>query len=196
MDDYNFNFHSHPDPCNNDHQSTGLNLEHIQLQQQQYLFSQKTLATCSGSSIESSQTTSCFERPVKQLKTNTSWNSGTGATTDQQLSHNPSPGNSISTASSSHLLSFGSTTSIPKDEAVSQGYVLFTSLGTESACGGQKCIPKSANKRACPTTRTPSSALDHIMAERKRREKLNQRFIALCAIVPGLKKVLISASPF
>ena len=30
---------------------------------------------------------------------------------------------------------------------------------------------------------------DHIMAERKRREKLSQRFIALSAIVPGLKKV-------
>ncbi|XP_064977531.1 transcription factor bHLH18-like [Musa acuminata AAA Group] len=29
---------------------------------------------------------------------------------------------------------------------------------------------------------------EHIMAERKRREKLNQRFIALSAVVPGLKK--------
>lgn len=35
-----------------------------------------------------------------------------------------------------------------------------------------------------------SHAKDHIMAERKRREKLSQRFIALSAIVPGLKKVL------
>lgn len=32
---------------------------------------------------------------------------------------------------------------------------------------------------------------DHIMAERKRREKLSQRFIALSAIVPGLKKVCV-----
>ncbi|XP_021848310.2 transcription factor bHLH19-like [Spinacia oleracea] len=29
----------------------------------------------------------------------------------------------------------------------------------------------------------------HILAERKRREKLNQRFIALTAIIPGLKKM-------
>ncbi|URE22979.1 hypothetical protein MUK42_17429 [Musa troglodytarum] len=29
---------------------------------------------------------------------------------------------------------------------------------------------------------------EHIMAERKRREKLSQRFIALSAVVPGLKK--------
>lgn len=36
--------------------------------------------------------------------------------------------------------------------------------------------------------REPSQVLDHIMAERKRRELLSQRFIALSAIVPGLKK--------
>lgn len=30
---------------------------------------------------------------------------------------------------------------------------------------------------------------EHVIAERKRREKLSQRFIALSALVPGLKKV-------
>ncbi|WVZ60071.1 hypothetical protein U9M48_010137 [Paspalum notatum var. saurae] len=30
---------------------------------------------------------------------------------------------------------------------------------------------------------------DHIMAERKRREKINQRFIELSTVIPGLKKV-------
>ncbi|KAI7725840.1 hypothetical protein M8C21_014623 [Ambrosia artemisiifolia] len=34
-----------------------------------------------------------------------------------------------------------------------------------------------------------SPAQDHILAERKRREKLSQRFIALSALVPGLKKM-------
>ncbi|CAI0405421.1 unnamed protein product [Linum tenue] len=38
-------------------------------------------------------------------------------------------------------------------------------------------------------TRSPSHAQDHILAERKRREKLSQRFIALSSIVPGLKKM-------
>ncbi|XP_026428680.1 transcription factor NAI1-like [Papaver somniferum] len=33
------------------------------------------------------------------------------------------------------------------------------------------------------------STKEHVVAEKKRREKLNQRFIALSAIVPGLKKV-------
>ncbi|XP_047307090.1 transcription factor bHLH18-like [Impatiens glandulifera] len=34
-----------------------------------------------------------------------------------------------------------------------------------------------------------SQAQGHIMAERKRREKLGQRFIALSALIPGLKKM-------
>ncbi|XP_061339444.1 transcription factor bHLH18-like [Gastrolobium bilobum] len=37
--------------------------------------------------------------------------------------------------------------------------------------------------------RKSSESLDHIMAERKRRQELTQRFIALSAIIPGLKKI-------
>ncbi|KAG6540851.1 hypothetical protein Mapa_017781 [Marchantia paleacea] len=40
-----------------------------------------------------------------------------------------------------------------------------------------------------PTVKGSGHTQDHIMAERKRREKLSQRFIALSAIVPGLKKM-------
>ncbi|ERN14196.1 hypothetical protein AMTR_s00033p00078670, partial [Amborella trichopoda] len=40
-----------------------------------------------------------------------------------------------------------------------------------------------------PTAKSSSHTQDHIIAERKRREKLSQRFIALSAIVPGLKKM-------
>jgi hypothetical protein len=39
----------------------------------------------------------------------------------------------------------------------------------------------------------PSSASctpDHIVAERKRREKINKRLIELSTVIPGLKKVL------
>jgi hypothetical protein len=36
---------------------------------------------------------------------------------------------------------------------------------------------------------SPAYAQGHIMAERKRREKINQRFIELSAVIPGLKKV-------
>ncbi|WVZ17628.1 hypothetical protein V8G54_010610 [Vigna mungo] len=37
--------------------------------------------------------------------------------------------------------------------------------------------------------RNASQTLDHIMAERKRRENLTKMFIALSALIPGLKKV-------
>ncbi|VAI09819.1 unnamed protein product [Triticum turgidum subsp. durum] len=37
------------------------------------------------------------------------------------------------------------------------------------------------------STKGPPHAQDHVMAERKRREKINQRFIELSALIPGLK---------
>lgn len=58
---------------------------------------------------------------------------------------------------------------------VNQNYVL-------KPCQGVKRVAHN-NKLA--------QAQDHILAERKRREKLSQRFIALSALVPGLKKVCI-----
>ncbi|KAL0395862.1 UNVERIFIED_CONTAM: Transcription factor [Sesamum calycinum] len=55
--------------------------------------------------------------------------------------------------------------------------------------------PEEQPKRPQPTTkkpsrvRPPSQTYDHIIAERKRREQLSQRFVALSTIVPGLKKM-------
>ena len=43
--------------------------------------------------------------------------------------------------------------------------------------------------KVATTARNPIQAQEHVMAERKRREKLSQRFVALSAMVPGLKKV-------
>ncbi|CAA7035922.1 unnamed protein product [Microthlaspi erraticum] len=48
---------------------------------------------------------------------------------------------------------------------------------------------RKGSKRAQPLARSQSNAQDHIIAERKRREKLTQRFVALSALVPGLKKM-------
>ncbi|CAL9049077.1 transcription factor bHLH25-like [Musa acuminata AAA Group] len=45
------------------------------------------------------------------------------------------------------------------------------------------------SKRANLAARTASHNPEHVVAERKRREKLSQRFIALSAVVPGLKKM-------
>ncbi|KAL6874416.1 hypothetical protein ACP4OV_013436 [Aristida adscensionis] len=43
--------------------------------------------------------------------------------------------------------------------------------------------PKSAGSMSSPNLQ------DHVIAERKRREKINQRFIELSAVIPGLKKM-------
>ncbi|ESQ46192.1 hypothetical protein EUTSA_v10000494mg [Eutrema salsugineum] len=49
--------------------------------------------------------------------------------------------------------------------------------------------PRGTKRKACsPATRSPVLAKEHVLAERKRREKLSEKFIALSALLPGLKK--------
>nr|WIE96097.1 basic helix-loop-helix transcription factor [Loropetalum chinense var. rubrum] len=150
-----------------------------------------TTTTLSASSIDTCQTG--FERPAKILKTD-SWNSST--TTHEHVT-STSP-----VSFSSHLLSFGNSpvnslqvygnlncTLKPKNEvANSNGNMNFqSSVSDEDLSYAPKA--SQGTKRVSSMTRNPSHAQDHIMAERKRREKLSQRFIALSAIVPGLKKM-------
>ncbi|KAF8406155.1 hypothetical protein HHK36_008235 [Tetracentron sinense] len=138
-------------------------------------------------SMENSQT--CVQRPTKQFKT-TSLNS---CTTD----HISTP----EASSSPHFFSFGNPNSPenqkfhgnlassmkPNDEVASPSDILIH----QGSLGNQNYVSKAGEgaKRIGTTTRSPSHNKDHIIAERKRREKLNLRFIALSAIVPGLKKM-------
>ncbi|CAN4107875.1 unnamed protein product [Withania somnifera] len=46
-----------------------------------------------------------------------------------------------------------------------------------------------ANNKGVSANGKLTQAQDHIIAERKRRERLSQRFIALSALIPGLKKM-------
>ncbi|XP_038681403.1 transcription factor bHLH25-like isoform X2 [Tripterygium wilfordii] len=125
------------------------------------------------------------ERPVKLLKPN-GWNSG-----KTEIMQNPQ------TASSPNVLSFVSPNSMekmgfvkPKEEVMGN-----KSINTEKmmmshgSFGNQGHVHNSSRgtKRIGTSTRL-SDTQDHVIAERKRREKLSQRFIALSAIVPGLKK--------
>ncbi|PON97134.1 Basic helix-loop-helix transcription factor [Trema orientale] len=142
-----------------------------------------------------------FERPAKQLKTN-SWNSCT-TNNNGQISAKGSP-----SASSSQLISFekyansasatpdnkhynnleGSVIMKPKYEPGLNGY----NMVFQSSCEAQICSPNYGQvlKRAVGSmSRSPLHAQDHVIAERKRRQKLSQRFIALSAVVPGLKKM-------
>ncbi|KAK2656701.1 hypothetical protein Ddye_009753 [Dipteronia dyeriana] len=152
----------------------------------------------SYTALNETPTQTRIEKPFKQAKTN-SWNS---STTAEYLSPISSP--------TSQFLSFEQPTSSPKhfyrnlesssykskDEAVSsQGNNIHFShhLGSENSLDSQNYATQAninhGTKRTCSNTKTPSMTKDHILAERKRREKLSQRFIALSAIVPGLKKM-------
>ncbi|EEF33492.1 DNA binding protein, putative [Ricinus communis] len=139
------------------------------------------------------------QRPAKQLKTN-SWRS---CTTDQITSSKASPSSSShiisfdntnsSPATSPHFYGLDSTTVKPKTEIGPNGKVnhdpssLFGLGSFEDQYGST--YYNQGTKKAGASTRSPLHAQDHVIAERKRREKLSQRFIALSAVVPGLKKM-------
>ncbi|KAL2460358.1 Transcription factor bHLH [Abeliophyllum distichum] len=115
------------------------------------------------------------ERPPKQLKTNT-W---------------PNPSNNL------NLMNFSFTNQLgmvkPKEETWSSSSTLNVpsdSVVSQASCGTRNYVLKACpgNKRISTDDRL-SHGQDHIIAERKRREKLSQRFIALSALVPGLTKM-------
>ncbi|KAL2513379.1 Transcription factor bHLH [Abeliophyllum distichum] len=100
-------------------------------------------------------------------------------------------------SSSCQLISFGNsnqTVKLQRDSSISPQVINFSSsLMTEPSGKNQDDsthIHETGAKMApCSMIRCPLQAQDHVMAERKRREKLNQLFISLSKIVPGLKKL-------
>ena len=132
--------------------------------------------------------------PTKKMKTDNNWNNIPSAT------RHISPKNSSSSSLSSHLISFtnshhpscGNLDSFvePKNEVVMFNEDHMTISPTYAPQGGQ-----GIKRGTGPLTRSPTHALDHVLAERKRREKLAERIIALSAIIPGLKKVLKILDP-
>lgn len=126
-----------------------------------------------------------IDRPPKQLKTN-SWSS-------PQVAFNPTDIPSANSTTLNRQMSFLK----PKEEEVFSK--IFSGLPADHMVTTQGSIvhPNFAfngsqgNRRSSPGSKL-SQSQDHIIAERKRREKLSQRFVALSAIVPGLKKVSVS----
>lgn len=68
-------------------------------------------------------------------------------------------------------------------------------VGFSVSVGSDSSYETVKGKRSNSGRRPPTRSKDHTIAERRRREKLSQRFIALSAMVPGLKKVLTSSHP-
>ncbi|CAI9752973.1 unnamed protein product [Fraxinus pennsylvanica] len=60
---------------------------------------------------------------------------------------------------------------------------------SEALRNSEEAIKTSQKTKKNGRVRPPSQPYDHIIAERKRREVLSQQFVALSALVPGLKKV-------
>lgn len=186
MDDYNFITAA----LGEELRAPSISSDHESYSSYPSLNPETTSTTFSASSIEPQQT--IFGRPAKQLKTD-NWTSDT----KQHVILKPH-------SSSSSVLSFMNNASPPavnahhfyedstmklKDEVISHGNMKL--IQSKGSYENQSYVPKAnqgITKRVTPTRRT-SHSQDHIMAERKRREKLSQRFIALSALVPGLKKV-------
>ncbi|KAG8373811.1 hypothetical protein BUALT_Bualt11G0063900 [Buddleja alternifolia] len=59
----------------------------------------------------------------------------------------------------------------------------------EEAAVNEEQLKRAQTTKKPGRVRPPSQTYDHIIAERKRREQLSQRFVTLSTIVPGLKKM-------
>ncbi|CAA7404278.1 unnamed protein product [Spirodela intermedia] len=86
---------------------------------------------------------------------------------------------SSSDASRRRVLSFAAGEVKPEDEV----------MGFSVSVGSDSSYESVKGERSNSGRRSPSRSKDHSIAERRRREKLSQRFIALSAMVPGLKKM-------
>ncbi|KAJ0233480.1 Transcription factor bHLH25 [Hirschfeldia incana] len=90
---------------------------------------------------------------------------------------------------SSRILSFENSTQHVMDHEHSPTYLNSIFSPKVEAEGPPNWMNGKGTKRAKDLHKSQSSTQDHIIAERKRREKLTQKFVALSALVPGLKKM-------
>ncbi|CAN6544569.1 unnamed protein product [Malus baccata var. baccata] len=152
----------------------GENLQHSQFHP---IFNLKT-------PIDNSHT--AIDRPTKQLKTD-GW---TSCKTDHLVS-NPQvaslPPNILSFVNSHHANQMPVLK--PKEEAAAVCSKSTNTLPSDILLSQGSFGNRNYSSNGISTTTRLSQTQDHIIAERKRREKLSQRFIALSAIVPGLKKM-------
>ncbi|CAN1777353.1 Transcription factor bHLH25 [Linum perenne] len=151
-----------------------------------------TILTASGSSINETKISDHHQQPSKQQKLTNSWSS-TMKTNHQQQQINFSCNKMLSFHNSKSTTNSDLQPKKECDDFLCQPSTSLMMISNTDPCEntiydpmGIKTKPFSTSSL---TSRTPSHAQDHIMAERKRREKLSQRFIALSSILPGLKKM-------
>lgn len=140
-----------------------------------------------GSSYENA---SFDERHGKMLKSNSS-----SSIISHHVANNNASSSSAPPSSSTFILSFEKSIMEPShhhhhhrpnnDHGSCPRDALCSSL--LSSKNDHLSTPKA--KQGAKKYRSSSEIQDHIMAERKRRQELTERFIALSATIPGLKKV-------
>ncbi|CAJ1943091.1 unnamed protein product [Sphenostylis stenocarpa] len=157
-------------------------------------------STQNSSLTQSPETSVAPPRPTKQPKTTMStWNAyGTDMMAAKAASSSSSKiisfENSNASSVSSQQFYNQDAAKLLKKPKIETGYgenLDFAALACQSAYDNNSFLDydKREKKAAATMARNPTQAQDHVIAERKRREKLSQRFIALSAIVPGLKKM-------
>ncbi|RRT73799.1 hypothetical protein B296_00033017, partial [Ensete ventricosum] len=146
---------------------------------------QRSLSSESYNSLPADQPPAIAERPKKTLKAG-SWSSCTTEQNSDLVPHN---------ASSPSILSFGNPDSPSDQNGIYGGLVMVVkpkkemdALVRHGSKRNYDAMVGQGSKGVNTGTRSTYHK-EHIIAERKRREKLSQRFIALSAIVPGLKKM-------
>ncbi|XP_058772873.1 transcription factor bHLH18-like [Vicia villosa] len=164
----------------NDMNMVPLSQDHNILQQSLSSGSHCSQTTSSTMSNSSGDVVNSCERPSKSLKTNNPSNIGYpfSLKNDSSLSYilcfdNPEPEAELEREQG------------PKGKILNHGKCL-TSKGLLE---NQKKEPKRGILESKKTDAVSKHAQDHIIAERKRREKLSQQFIALSALIPDLKKM-------
>lgn len=125
-------------------------------------------------------------RPVVQNTTIT--NDGAVKSNSSQISSKrPRP---LSTPRT-YILSFDNSTMVPATPETRPRSSNNSPLPAKRALESPGPVARRPNQGA-KKIRTSSQTIDHIMAERRRRQDLTERFIALSATIPGLSKVINS----
>ncbi|KAJ1396742.1 Myc-type, basic helix-loop-helix, partial [Sesbania bispinosa] len=100
-----------------------------------------------------------------------------------------------SSAPRTYILSFDNSTIIPATpEPVGQSTGNRSSKSNSPLPSKKRLMenpnsePKPRGNQGGKKSRSDSQIMDHILAERKRRQELTEKFIALSATIPGLKK--------
>lgn len=94
-------------------------------------------------------------------------------------------------SSKSTIISFGNSNSPPNPKDLENVKLSSSILQSAYENSYNELRFVEGRKSVSTSTRTQPQVQEHVLAERKRRERLTHRFIALSALVPGLKKVLI-----